>query len=461
MCGFAAHWRPGANNVDKVVRMAKHATAFGEGASGTTRKQPALVPETEAEMRTALRKHQFRATALLVVAALVFLGCSWWQNQPGGDTWWVGFFRAAAEAGMIGGIADWFAVTALFRHPLGLPIPHTALIRSKKDQMGQALAGFVGENFLNVELITDKVTKANIPERLGAWMESEGNAQSVSREVGKLTANATRALDPDDAETFIQTQVIDRVAEPEWGPPIGRLLEGLISDGKVAPVVDEVVDWGYRKALTMEEPVVRLVDERLPQWAPKLARSLAGEKVYRELMQWITEVKNDKNHEARLAIRRQLSTFAHDLQTDPEMIARVEALKGDVMGSSAVQGASASLWEAASRGIIEQAEDPESMLRVKVAELCQQWGRNIQEDPELRASLDRRIRGAATFLADNYASEITGIISETVERWDADEASEKIELRVGKDLQFIRINGTLVGALVGAVIYTVHWLIFG
>ncbi|MDN5785304.1 MAG: DUF445 domain-containing protein, partial [Corynebacterium casei] len=111
--------------------------------------------------------------------------------------------------------------------------------------------------------------------------------------------------------------------------------------------------------------------------------------------------------------------------------------------------------------IITQAETSDSMLREKIIELCVKWGTNIQEDPHLRESLDNRIQGAARFLADNYAPEVTNIISETIERWDADEASDKIELMVGKDLQFIRLNGTLVGALAGLVIYAVNHLIFG
>lgn len=362
---------------------------------------------------------------------------------------------------MVGGLADWFAVTAIFRHPLGLPIPHTALVRKKKDQVGEALSEFVGENFLNAELITEKVSQADIPVKLGQWLSQPANAAKVSREAGKLTANAVRAIEPGDAAAVIQSQLIDRLAEPAWGPVAGKLLEGLIEDGKLEPVVDEIIDWGYDKVLTMEEPVVTLIDERMPQWAPRFARSLVGERVYRELVSWMAEVKSDKDHQARQAIRRNLASFAVDLQTDPQMVARVEGLKADIMGSTPVAGAAAGIWASASAAIIGQAEDAESMLREKIAELCLRWGNNIQTDPQLRASLDRRIQGAAGFFADNYASEVTDIISETIERWDADEASDKIELMVGKDLQFIRLNGTIVGALAGVAIYTINHLLFG
>lgn len=425
------------------------------------RSVPGPSPEVEAERRSALRRYKFFVTALLLVAAAIFLGCSSWQNQPEGAPVWVGYVRAAAEAGMVGGLADWFAVTAIFRRPLGLPIPHTALIPNKKDQIGESLSGFVGENFLNAELITEKVSQENLPEKAGHWLAQDKNAARVSHELGRLTANAVRALDPKEAEALIQSQLIDRLAEPEWGPPAGRLLSGLIQEGKLEPVVDEVIDWGHRKILTMEDDIVTLIDERMPHWAPRFARSLVGEKVYRELVNWTAEVKADKNHDARNAIRRTLSQLAQDLQQDPEMIARVESLKADVMGSTAMRGAAAALWAAAAQAIIEQSEDPESMLRSKIKQLCLRWGKNIQEDPELRESLDRRLTSAVAFFAENYSGEVTGIISETIKRWDASEASEKIELMVGKDLQFIRLNGTVVGALAGLAIYTGNHLLFG
>ena len=426
-----------------------------------TRTVPGPSPEVEAQRRRTLRNHKLFVTGLLVVAAVIFLGCSWWQSQAAGAPTWVGYVRAAAEAGMVGGLADWFAVTALFRHPMRIPIPHTALIPRKKDQLGEALSEFVGENFLNAELITEKVSSANIPEKLGAWLSRRDNAAKVSREAGRLTANALRALDPADAEMLIQSQLIDRFTEPQWGPPAGRLLADLIEDGRTEPVVQEVVTWAHRKVLGMEETVVSLIDERMPQWAPKFAKDLVGARVYKELAGFTAAVADDPEHEARHAIRRFLGELADDLQHDPAMIARIEGLKQDLLGSTPVRGAAGAIWATASASLIEAAEDETSLLRTKIIELCLTWGTNIQTDPQLRASLDRRITGAAAFLADNYAGEVTSIISETVERWDAEEASDKIELMVGKDLQFIRLNGTIVGALAGLAIYTVNHLLFG
>lgn len=433
----------------------------GEGVAKRVDTLPGPDPAVEAERRRALRNHKAFVTGLLVVAAVIFLWCSWYSSQPGQTPGWVGYVRAAAEAGMIGGLADWFAVTALFRYPMGLKIPHTAIIPRKKDQLGGALSSFVGENFLNAELITEKVGRARIPERAGEWLAVPENAAKVSREAGKLTANAVAALDPKDAEAVINAAVIDKLAEPEWGPPAGRMLQQLIEDGKTEPVVDGVVRWLHGKALESEEMIVNLVDSRKPAWAPKFVNNLIGERVYKELIKFTADVSSDPDHEARRSIRRFLEDLARDLQEDPEMIERVEGWKQDLMNSRSVQSAAGTIWATTSASLIEAARDPESLLRQKVTELCITWGTRITTDEQLRSSLDRRITGAAAFLANNYSGEVTAIISETVERWDAREASEKIELMVGKDLQFIRLNGTIVGALAGLVIYTVSQLLFG
>lgn len=422
---------------------------------------PGPVPEVEAARRRELRRHKAFATGLLIFAALIYLLCRYVETRPGETATWVGFVRAAAEAGMIGGLADWFAVTALFRHPLKLPIPHTAIIPKKKDQLGEALSGFVGENFLNAQLITEKVSQAQIPERAGKWLAQPENGEKVSREVGKLTANIVRAIDPKDAEAVINAAVIDKLGEPAWGPPAGRLLEQLIAEGKTEPVVQELAQWLHKKALGSEELIDRLLNERRPIWAPKFTAQLVSGKVYEEVIKFTAAVAEDPKHEARISLRRFLNNLAQDLQYDAAMITRVEKIKQDVMGSAAIAQAAPTIWESASASLIDAASDESSLLRRKIAEASVVWGQRVLDDENLRSSLDNRITKAAAFLADNYAPEVTSIISETIERWDADEASEKIELMVGKDLQYIRLNGTIVGALAGLGIYTVSHILFG
>ena len=415
-------------------------------------------PSNEAERRRILRNHKIFVTSLLGLMAVIFLSCSWWQSH--GAPAWVGYVRAAAEAGMVGGLADWFAVTALFRYPMGLPIPHTAIIPNKKDQVADALSEFVSENFLNARTITQKVMEANLPQRVGTWLTRPASAERVSQEVGDFTVRVVRGIDPADAEAFINTQLIDRLAEPTWGPPVGRALEGFIADGKAEPIVEDILAWSRAKLDGMEQSIVTLIDDRMPRWAPKFAKDLVGEKVYTELVKFMAEVDRDPNHEARRAIRRQLSQFAQDLQFDSQMITRVEALKGDVMGSTAVTSAASSMWEQLADTVVANATDPQSMLRRKVADAAAEWGGKLANDPEVRASAEQKLEKVVHFAAENGADQIVGIIAETIQRWDGAEASDKIELMVGKDLQFIRLNGTIVGALAGLVIYTVSQLLF-
>ncbi|MBA1834268.1 DUF445 domain-containing protein [Corynebacterium wankanglinii] len=416
-------------------------------------------PSNEAERRRVLHRHKVAVTSLLALMAVIFIACSWAQSRGNGAAW-IGYVRAAAEAGMVGGLADWFAVTALFKYPMGIPIPHTAIIPNKKDQVAGVLSDFVSENFLNARTITDKVMAAGIPERVGRWLAQPENAERVSEEAGKFTVRMVEGIDPAEAEGFINTQLIDRLAEPIWAPPLGRTLEGLIADGKVEPVVDDIVAWARRKVDGMEGTVVTMIDERMPRWAPRFAKELVGQRVYDEMVAFMEDVDTDEQHEARRAIRRQITQFAQDLQFDGDMISRVEALKNDVMGSAAVTSAAGGIWEQLSEALVAQASDAESALRRKAVASAREWGQKLVDDPSVRADAERTLEKITHFAAENGADQIVGIIAETIERWDGEEAADKIELMVGKDLQFIRLNGTIVGALAGLAIYTVSQLLF-
>ncbi len=415
--------------------------------------------ENDEARRVTLRRYKALALSLLGLMAVTFLSCSWWQANREAAAW-VGYVRAAAEAGMVGGLADWFAVTALFRRPLRLPIPHTAIIPRKKDQVAGSLSDFVSENFLNAETITQKVAQADVPRRAGIWLMQPGNAEMLSQRAGNMIRSAVESIDSVEAEEFIRAQLVNRAAEPLWGPPLGKLLEGLIEDGKVQPLVDDTVAWARLKVLGMEDTVVTMIDERMPKWAPRFAKELVGERVYRELVDFMAEVDADPEHEARRAIRRQIAQFAHDLQHDEVMIKRVESMKQDVLGSQAVGSMTRGLWEQISSALVSAAEDPDSPLRRKFTSLGLEWGTKLVDDPQVRAAAERNLQKLTYFVAENGAGEIVGIISETIQRWDGAEASDKIELMVGKDLQFIRLNGTLVGALAGFSIYAVSQLLF-
>lgn len=420
---------------------------------------PGPDPQTEAQRRADLRKHKNIATAMLIIAAIIYVAMRWleYQGNPGA---WIGYVRAASEAGMVGALADWFAVTALFRHPLRIPIPHTAIIKRKKDQVGHALSEFVGENFLNAPLIAEKLRNAHIPQRAADWAVADGGAERVSQEAGRLVDLVVNGINAAEAEQVLDALVLDKLQEPTWGPPLGRGLAQLIDEGRTEPAIEAVVVWMDDKAQSSEEFVTRLIDERTPTWAPSFIRELVGSKVYSELVKFTADVRYNKNHEARLELKKFLEQLARDLQHDEVMIARVEQFKEDIMTSTPVRAIPGALWESARSTLTAMARDPESILRSRVTDWVREFGLRIQNEPELRERLENRVVSAASYLAENYAGEVTSIIGETVERWDAQEASDNIELMVGKDLQFIRMNGTIVGALAGLAIYSLTELIF-
>ncbi|MCD2116332.1 DUF445 domain-containing protein [Rhodococcus pyridinivorans] len=408
--------------------------------------------------RRELRRMKAVATGFLVAAAIIYLFCRWQESRGAGA--WVGYVRAASEAGMVGALADWFAVTALFRHPLRIPIPHTAIIKRKKDQLGANLSSFVGNNFLAPEVVSAKVESAQIPLRVGTWLAEPENAQRVAKETSTVLRGVVGILREDDIQQIIDHTIVKRIAEPEWGPPIGRVLTELLAENRHLPLVDMLAERAHQWALGSQETIDRVISRDSPSWSPKFVDLLLGEKIHRELVEFTWKVRSNPDHEVRLAVNKFLADYARDLQSDPVTIAKAEKVKAEIMGRDEITGLAAATWRTAKRMILDSVDDPNSTLRTKIAENVMAFGIRVREDAELRTKIDGWLLDAVRFVASNYADEITSVIRETVERWDAEEASRKIELAVGRDLQFIRINGTVVGSLAGLTIYTVSELLF-
>ena len=413
----------------------------------------------DATKRRDLRKMKLVATGFLAFATAVYFFCRWQESQGAGE--WVSYVRASAEAGMIGGLADWFAVTALFKHPLGIPIPHTAIIRKKKDQLGTSLGSFVGDNFLAPDVVSEKVQSAQIPLRLGTWLAEPRNAERVAAESSTLLHGVVGVLNDEDITQVIDNTIVRRLADPQWGPPIGRVLDELIKENRQLPLIDMLAERAHQWALSSQDTIDRVISRDSPTWSPKFVDTLLGEKIYKEIVEFTWKVRSNPQHELRLAANKFLVDYAHDLQHDPATIEKAESLKSQIMGREEITSLAAATWKVAKRLITESVDDPSSTLRVKIKENVESWGARIRDDDVLRDKVDGWLLGGARYGAANYADEITTIITDTVARWDAEEASSKIELQVGRDLQFIRINGTVVGALAGLTIYTVSDLIFG
>ena len=411
----------------------------------------------DAERAAGLTKMKRLATGMLVLMAVIFIVAFALQEQYP----WLQYVRAAAEGGMVGALADWFAVTALFKHPMGLKIPHTAIIPRKKDQIGASLGSFVEENFLSEEVVKAKIASLGVSAKTGAWLARPENANRVAREGATAIRAAMLVLNDEDVQDVIESMARRHLLDPEWGPPLGKLAKRLLYDGHhlklVELLLDRVADW----VLDNQETVARLVADRSPTWVPSFVDSLMGDKVHLELYKFIAAVQADPEHQVRQQLDVYLQSLAQDLQTDPDMIARVENLKKNALGDPEVRQLAVRTWDTLKRALLEAVEDPQSELSRKFTTAVRDFGNRLATDKELAAKVDGWIEEAAGYLVRTYRSQIASVITETVERWDAEETSRKIELQVGRDLQFIRINGTVVGSLAGLVIFAVAHAIFG
>ncbi len=408
--------------------------------------------------RRDLRRMKLVATGFLLGATVIFLIASGWLANGGPD--WLGYVRAAAEAGMVGALADWFAVTALFRRPLGLPIPHTAIIPTKKDQLGNSLGEFVGTNFLAEGVVRDKLARAQVTRRFGGWIRQRENAERITAELATAARGVVTVLRDEDVQEILEQTVVRQLMARPWGPPLGRVLVNVLADGSHHRLVDLVFDRVYDWVRANHDTMLRVVSDRAPTWSPRFVDEMIADKVYAEVLAFAWAVKNDNDHELRKALDTFLVEFANDLQFDPETMERVEQAKQQFFSHPEVQAFIGKAWSTIKTMILDAAEDPSSELRKRVTDGLMSLGDRLVTDEAMQAKVDGWLADAAGHVVRHYRDEITTLITETVQRWDAEETSRKVELQVGRDLQFIRINGTVVGALAGLAIYTVAQILY-
>ncbi|WP_394813838.1 DUF445 domain-containing protein [Streptomyces litchfieldiae] len=412
-----------------------------------------VLTEADAVKLRGLRRMKSVATALLVAVAVVYALATWAEHRGAGA--WAGYVAAAAEAGMVGALADWFAVTALFRHPLGLPIPHTAIIPTKKDQLGQSLGDFVGENFLAESVVRDKLRSVALARRLGAWLARPENADRVTAELATAVRGGLRVLRDADVQAVLAEAITRRADTQEISPGLGRLLEKTIADDGHRRFVDLMLAQAHDWLVKHRDTVLAAVEGGAPGWTPRFVDRRVGDRVYRELLRFVSETRDAPDHPARGALDRFLADFAAKLQHDPETRARVERLKSDFLTRPEVQELIASAWASVRAMILTAAEDDRSALRLRARAAVLTLGERLSADERLRAKLDGWVADATIHVVSGYRTEITSLITDTVASWDARTTSRKIELHIGRDLQFIRLNGTIIGSLAGLAIHAI------
>jgi len=398
------------------------------------------------------------ATGLLVAMAALYLVA---RHFLGMHPAW-GWVLAFAEAGMVGGMADWFAVTALFRHPLGIPIPHTAIIPENKDRIAETMAQFLRDNFLIPPVVARRLKNMNLAGAAGDWLAdpAKGGSTRLRDGAAELLAQVLESLDPERLGTQVRGGLFRQVEKLEVSPLIGQVLSTTIADKRHMPVIESLVRWAGLTLEDNEELIRELIHRRanaVLRWTG-LDETVANS-VLDGLYKLLAEVIVDPEHPLRAKIEEGLAKVAQDLQHDDELRGKIERMKGELIANPAVSVWWQGVWERLRRAMLDRLRRPAGEASGQMAEALTELGKHLRDDPALQLQINRFARRTLVGISVRYGDQIVRLVSETVKRWDAATVTDRIEGAVGRDLQFIRINGTLVGGLVGLAIHAVDTLL--
>ena len=411
--------------------------------------------QDEATRQVQLDRMKRRATWLLVLATVIFAISRFFESRHP----WLGIIRATAEAAMVGGLADWFAVTALFRHPMGIPIPHTAIVPARKDRVGRTLGAFVQKNFLTREVIANRLHSIDVARRLAEWLASPENVRQIARHAASSLASAAELVPDAEVEAFIDRSVAERVRATKAAPMLSRVLSVITADNRHQDLLNEAIRLAAG-AVEDSRALIRLrVEEETPWWVP----SAIDDKIYRKIVSAIErtliEVRDAPDHPLRERFDAAIHDFIEKLNHSATVAARIESLKEELLLSETARRFSSGLWGKAKTALVKYAQAPDGIAPGTIERAINSFGDAVLEDPELLQKMDDFVLDVAMFLVDRYQSEVADLIAHTVASWDPDVTSRRVELAIGRDLQFIRINGTLVGGLAGMLIYLVSKLL--
>jgi uncharacterized membrane-anchored protein YjiN (DUF445 family) len=397
------------------------------------------------------RGMKIAATGLLVVMAAIFIAARAYEHA------WpaLAYVKAFAEAAMVGGLADWFAVTALFRHPLGLPIPHTAIIPRNKDRIGEALANFLKENFLIPPVVARRMRNIDIAGAVGRFLQApEGQETRIRQGASRLMADLFESLDDERLGGLVKSAVSSRLKKMEIAPFLGHALASAINEDRHVPMLEAAIRWMAR-ALDANEGLIRDMVHKRASWVLKIAGLdvKLADSIVDGLRKLTVEMSTDPAHPVRRKVEQALADLANDLQTNAETRARVEAMKDELLANKSVGLWLDTLWQKGRAAMIKAARNPDAALAGKLGEVLRSMGESLEKDARLHNAINQFARRAASGMAASYGSQIVKLVSETVRGWDARTVTERLESAVGRDLQYIRINGTLVGGMVGLTLH--------
>jgi uncharacterized membrane-anchored protein YjiN (DUF445 family) len=412
---------------------------------------PALKRESAEYRARRLAEARRRATALLGVVTVLFIVIT----AIGAHGTFLGFVQAGAEAAMVGGVADWFAVTAVFRHPLGLKIPHTAVLVERKDQFAATLGQFVQENFLNGDVLAGRLKAARISDRLADWLTTPANATRVAGHASDLVVTLAETLRDEDAQRVLAAQLSRGVDALEVSPLAGRVVRVVLAGGHHSELFDGILAGAGRYLADHHDELRARFESEAPRWVPGLVYGAVFDRMVAHLNNRLASMAADPDDETRKQFEEWIVGLPDRLETSPELRERGEHFKREVLGSALLRDWSSMLWEKAKEGLRDQAADPDSELHHRMSDAIEAAGRRLRSDDKLQERIERMIESSARSLAEQFHDELADLVTGTIQRWDGSQTSTQLELLLGRDLQFIRINGTVVGAAVGLVLHAI------
>ncbi len=392
-----------------------------------------------------------RATGLLVVAAAVFIVVTVLESRAH----WLAWVQAAAIASVVGGLADWFAVTALFRRPLGLPIPHTAIVVERKDRFAETLGTFVQENFLSPEAVTERLQASRAVGRLAAWLAEPDHATDLAARIAEALVAGTDLLRDEDVHRVLDGLVRDRIDKVALAPLAGRILHQITREGRHQPLIDAGLVGLSRYLAEHGSDLHHRLGIESPWWLPGPVEDRLVVGLLHRSEQVLNDMAARPDHPLRQQIEAGLEKLALDLQTSDDLRRRGEEIKAELLGHPEVRVFAAAVWKDVKEELRTQAEQPGSELRTWLTGLIMQTGERLRDDPALAASARRSLDTAVRRVLGRFDQELVTLVSGTIRRWDAFETSRRLELLLGPDLQFIRINGTIVGGLAGLLLHAI------
>lgn len=403
-----------------------------------------------------LRKHKLIATGLFFLMAVIYGLMVYFEHKN--PMTWMGFVKSFSEAGMVGALADWFAVTALFRHPLGLPIPHTNLIRKKQKDLGENLGHFVKDNFLNPENIRPYIEKLDVVKFVSDWLSKEKNRNVLEEETLTFLKKIIYDLDDDEVELFLNRKAEDLLKSIDYQQLTSNGIRYLIERNEQNKLIDSLLPQLKDYVFESQEIIRQKISENRPFIA-----FLAGKKISKELtdgfIEFINEIQKDNNHFVRIKLTDALLKFSGEIASSEEWHSKFDQLKQELIVQKNLQPYIGDLWAGVKNMLIENLEADDSVIQHYLKKNIDKLSQNLSEDKTLADRINRWIRHFSYRMILRNRNEVESLISTTVSGWEGNELSRKLELEVGKDLQYIRVNGTLVGGLVGLLIHTITWFL--